>query len=106
MYTYRATVLRVIDGDTLDVTVDLGFRVHHQIRVRLAGINCPELKTPDGQRAKQFVENWLAANLPVTLQTQLDKTEKYGRYLGRVITARGDLAIDLLAMGLANPAVY
>ena len=46
-FWYGATVLGVVDGDTVDLMVDLGFQVHHKIRVRLYGINTPESRTKD-----------------------------------------------------------
>ena len=46
-FFYQAKVVNVVDGDTLDLLVDLGFNVHHNIRVRLHGINTPESKTTD-----------------------------------------------------------
>ena len=47
MYEYEMKVLRVVDGDTVDAQIDLGFKVHHNIRVRLYGINAPESRTRD-----------------------------------------------------------
>ena len=49
MYEYEIKVLRVVDGDTVDAQVDLGFRVHHNIRIRLYGINTPEVRTRDAE---------------------------------------------------------
>jgi hypothetical protein len=64
-YWYTGKVLRVVDGDTVDLMVDLGFSVHHKIRVRLYGINTPESRTKDlaekamGLKAKEFTKDWL-----------------------------------------------
>ena len=66
MYEYKCKVKRVVDGDTMDVILDLGFDVHHAVRVRLAGIDTPESRTRDldekarGKLAKKFLENWLS----------------------------------------------
>ena len=66
MYTYKAKCLRVVDGDTLDAQIDLGFDTHKVIRIRLVGINTPESRTRDleekarGLAAKQFVKDTLA----------------------------------------------
>ena len=46
-FCYNAKVLRVVDGDTIDLMVDLGFSIHHKVRVRLYGINTPESRTRD-----------------------------------------------------------
>lgn len=99
MYEYKATLLKVIDADTLDVNVDLGFGIWHQLRVRLFGIDCPERFTDQGKAATAFVEAWFADGLPITLQTFKDRQEKYGRYLARVITAKGDLVMALREFG-------
>ena len=59
-FWYSARVLKVIDGDTLDVMIDLGFNIHHKARVRLYGVNTPESRTKDlaekelGMKAKSF----------------------------------------------------
>ena len=61
MYEYAATVERVVDGDTIDVTLDLGFSIQYQARIRLHGINTPESRTRDkaekarGLAAKDYV---------------------------------------------------
>ena len=47
MYTYEAKVVRVVDGDTIDALIDLGFNVHKKIRIRMVGINTPESRTRD-----------------------------------------------------------
>jgi len=107
LYEYHAKVVRVIDGDTLDLDVSLGFYVTQKVRVRLAGVNTPEMHDTDAtkraaaQAAKSFVEG-LVLNKDVELKTQ--KTEKYGRWLA-TITIPGepekDLAMELLAAGHA-----
>ena len=47
MYTYNCEITRVVDGDTCDITLDLGFNIMHKARVRLHGINAPESRTRD-----------------------------------------------------------
>src|SRR6478609_4433360 len=82
MYEYEATLVKVIDGDTVDVNIDLGLETNRRIRVRLFGIDAPEMSTPDRKLAKLFVESWFDRNDgPVRLVTVKDKREKYGRYL-------------------------
>lgn len=82
MYQYKCKVLKVIDGDTVDVEVDLGFDIRAKMRFRLAGINAPEMNTPEGKQARE----WLIKEMPVdaefTVETIKDRKEKYGRYLG------------------------
>jgi endonuclease YncB( thermonuclease family) len=58
-FFYSAKVLDVLDGDTLDLLVDLGFNVHHQIRVRLNGINTPESRTKDLKEKETRVQEVL-----------------------------------------------
>lgn len=84
LYNYRATVQRVVDGDTVDFIVDLGFRVNLQIRTRIAGVNAPELRTPEGKAAKAAVEEWLPVGMGVLLRTHKDPTDKFGRWLADV----------------------
>jgi micrococcal nuclease len=85
LYTYRATLARIVDGDTADLDVDLGFRTWHRDRFRLAGINCPEMSTPEGKAAFIAASTWfIHAGAPVYVQTLKDRQEKYGRYLAWV----------------------
>lgn len=86
MYLYRATVLRIVDADTIHADVDLGFDIRRRDSFRLAGINAPELSTAAGKEAKAYLERLLpkdaaGAYLPVTIRTEKDRREKYGRYL-------------------------
>ena len=85
MYEYRATVLHVVDGDTVDLSVSLGFEMKTETRFRLLGINTPESygpgASPAGQAAKAFVQAALPAGTPLVIRTEKDRKEKYGRYL-------------------------
>ena len=87
-YVYRAKILRVIDGDTVDIDLDLGFGiVYAKQRVRLLGIDTPESRTRDltekfyGNLAKDFLKSLLVKGETYSLQTTLDKG-KFGRILG------------------------
>lgn len=91
LYFYKAEVKKIIDGDTLDIVIDLGFDTLRKTRVRLYGINTPESRTSNpeekllGLAAKEFVEQWISRNnSKVKIQTILDKNEKYGRILALV----------------------
>jgi len=85
LYTYKAFVTRVIDGDTLKLEIDAGFDEQCHETIRLRGIDCPELNTPEGQAAKRFVERELAHCESIILKsTQSPRKEKWGRYLGDV----------------------
>ena len=91
MYEDNEKIVKVIDGDTVDVDIDLGFGVWlHKERVRLYGIDTPESRTSDvqekffGQRAKAFLEKWVTAG-DVTLRTKTyDAKGKFGRILGEL----------------------
>ncbi len=84
LYTYKAFVTRVIDGDTLIVEFRLGFGQIREETLRLKGIDCPELDTPEGQAAKRFVERELAHCEFITVKSTQTRKEKWGRYLGDV----------------------
>ncbi|QDN94997.1 nuclease (plasmid) [Streptomyces sp. RLB1-9] len=104
MFIYQATVEKVVDGDTLDLQVDLGFGVFTRQRVRLLGINAAEHGTELGDKATAFVRDWVQKHGPVfTVRTQKDKREKYGRYLATVLSGTEDLGQALIDAGLALP---
>jgi|TARA_B110000977_G_C10885745_1_gene419317 micrococcal nuclease len=92
MHEYKCTILRVVDGDTVDVDIDLGFGVWlRKERVRIHGIDTPESRTRDltekkyGLAAKQFVKEILLVGSQQRLLTEKDKTGKFGRILGKFL---------------------
>lgn len=105
MYNYKAKVIKVIDGDTVDLNIDLGFHIWVVKRVRLSGIDTPELYTQTGKTAKAFVENLLPIGLTVTITTKLDSSDKYGRVLGEITIDNNLTSLNkiLLNNGLASP---
>ena len=113
MYEYRATVSRVVDGDTYDLWVDLGLCVATRIRVRLLGIDTPEIyhascpaEKEHGQQAKTFaVEHALGRS--VIVRTHKDKRGKYGRWLAEIVLPDGTSLAELLrANGFEKREVY
>jgi micrococcal nuclease len=92
MYEYNVKkVIKVVDGDTIDVDIDLGFKISYTQRVRLAGIDTPESRTKDlrekalGLEVKNKVKIAIENAKRVVIKTELpDSTEKYGRILGWV----------------------
>ena len=82
MYTYKAEVIRVIDGDTVVLNIDLGFKIHHITPCRLAGINAPELNSKDEKtraaavQSRDYLES-LLLGMEVTIISK--KLDKYGR---------------------------
>lgn len=103
---YAATVERVIDGDTLDATVEIWPELTVRTRVRVAGIDTPELRAAAAcerriaAAARDAAAAWIAAG-PVTLT--LTGRDKYGRSLGRLTRGSDDLAAALIAAGHARP---
>jgi micrococcal nuclease len=82
-------VTKVVDGDTIDVIIDLGFSIQYSSRVRLAGIDTPESRTTDkveklfGLESKKYLEERLKKAKRIVIKTEkLDSSEKYGRILG------------------------
>ena len=92
MYEYFVKeVKNVVDGDTIDVIIDLGFDILFASRVRLAGIDTPESRTTDkaekalGIEAKEYLKKQLKDAKSVVIRTEkMDSSEKYGRILGWV----------------------
>jgi micrococcal nuclease len=72
--------MKAVDGDTIDVRIDLGFSIYHTVRLRLARINTPEKGEQGYQEAKDFVSSFIGC--PVLLKT--NKEDKYGRYIAEV----------------------
>ena len=87
-------VNKVVDGDTIDITIDLGFALTTKQRVRMNGVDTPESITKDayektfGIEAKEFIQSWFLANKSVKVRTEKD--DKYGRILGHFY-AEGDV---------------
>lgn len=100
MFTYSATVVRVVDGDTLVLQFDLGFHIYHQACVRLRGIDCPERGTQGGTNATAFLNKLCPIGTRCAVTTIKDATDKYGRYLAVIyLPEAGDLAAFLIANG-------
>lgn len=103
---YRAAGLRAIDGDTVDVLIDLGLNAYRTERVRVAGVNTPELHASDptvraqALAAQQFTAQHVEGQV-FTVQTYKAGEEKYGRYLADIRFPDGSsLAALLIAAGL------
>lgn len=99
MYRYEARLIRWVDGDTADLDVDLGFHLSHAIRVRLFGVDCPELHTPEGKSALAFVLGIVPVGSAVEIVTVKDRTEKYGRYLASIYRDGESVVERLIAAG-------
>lgn len=98
MWNYKARCYRVVDGDTYDVTVDLGFNIHHNIRLRLRGVNTPEIfgatASEEGKRAAEFVRG-LLENKDVVVTTYKAQPSTFNRYEADVMVLVEGVPVDI-----------
>jgi micrococcal nuclease len=111
MYEYQCKVVKVIDGDTADVDIDLGFGVWmKKQRVRFYGVDTPESRTSDkeekvyGLMAKEFVLSHLPIGSTQVLRTKKDGVGKYGRILGEFVV--DDTTLNQLLIDTHNGVAY
>jgi endonuclease YncB( thermonuclease family) len=109
LYVYAALVLKIVDGDTFDLEFDVGFKSRQEHRVRLRGINCPEMSTPAGVQARDFVVNELnqcLIKLPSTTDdlparplvvVRSFKQGMYGRYIVDIYYLPGETDREVIA---------
>lgn len=93
MFEYTATILKVVDGDTIDVLVDLGMGVYRKERLRFSRINAWETRgehREKGLLAKARVKDLLPVESKIIIKTEKDKRGKYGRYLAEIIVPASD----------------
>ena len=109
MYEYRVkAVTKVVDGDTIDVDIDLGFNITYSQRVRLAGIDTPESRTTNklenalGLEVKEFLKEKLKGKTDIVIKTEKpDSSEKYGRILGHLMVDGISLNQEMIDKGYA-----
>ena len=102
MYEYHVKNLsKVVDGDTIDVDIDLGFDISFSSRVRLAGIDTPESRTTDkaekalGLQAKEYLKYKLKDAKSIVIKTEkMDSSEKYGRILGWIFIDGQEVSVN------------
>ncbi len=104
LYTYRAYLDYVIDGDTVVFYVDLGFRTYSRQKLRLRGIDTPELKTPEGEKAKTFVEEKLIKSKIITVKTY--RKDKYDRYLADIFVGSREIFLNQKLLDEKLAVVY
>lgn len=103
MYDYSATVVRWVDGDTVDLRVDLGFHTFVETRFRLYGIDTPERGQKNHDEAWHLAETLAPVGAVVTIHSYKN-ADKYGRWLAEIITATGTSVNNgLLTAALAVP---
>ena len=108
MYEYGCKVSRVVDGDTVDVVLDLGFSILHKCRVRLYGIDTPESRTRDkdekvrGKLASKFLKDAIDNGEKIVLRSKLkDSKGKYGRVLGEIVVDNININVSMIENYLA-----
>lgn len=106
MYKYNAKLIKVVDGDTLDLEIDLGFGIKKIDRFRLYGIDTPETygknRSEKGKEATAYVKSKLENCSQIVVETYKDKQGKYGRYLANIIYNNVCLNEELVQAGLAK----
>jgi len=112
MYEYKAKLDRVIDGDTIDCIIDLGFNIRLKERVRLKGIDTPETRTRDleekarGLAAKDRVVEVFQGAKEFVIKTELDNKGKYGRLLGTIILPDRKISLNEMLLKEGHATVY
>jgi micrococcal nuclease len=108
MHEYKSKVIKIIDGDTVDVDIDLGFGIIlAKQRIRLYGIDTPESRTRDleekyyGKLSSAFLQKHCPKGSYITLRTHLDKKGKFGRILGELIVDGKNLNQTMIEENLA-----
>ena len=107
MYTYKIKIDRIIDGDTIDVIIDLGFKIYINKRIRMYGINAAETRTKNlvekakGMEAKKWLIKFLK-NKELNLLTEKDASGKYGRVLGTIFAAGVNVNKEMIDLKLAS----
>jgi micrococcal nuclease len=102
-YAFPATIVRVVDGDTYEVQVDCGFSTFRRVKVRLAGVNCPETSEAKGADATRFAEAWFASNpdfYVITMKTKGgDDKRSFVRYVATIHAQHSFLADEIVRSG-------
>ena len=107
MYEYKGKITRVVDGDTVDCTLNLGFNIHHSCRVRLLGIDTPESRTRDreekarGLLSKQALKDLLTDKDFVIKTHKKNAKGKFGRVLGEIWIEEKNINKEMIELGYA-----
>jgi micrococcal nuclease len=116
IYIYKADLIRVVDGDTVDLIIDLGFDTSRHERFRLYGIDAPEMRTKGGKEAKAWLQEALQPLEAIYVQTLQHKTkakrDKYGRFLavlydrfpqaGQIVAQPGSLPLFSVNLAMVD----
>ena len=108
MYEYAIKeIVKVVDGDTIDIVIDLGFNLSKKERVRIAGIDSPESRTKDleekklGLESKEFLKRRLEDGRASGLRVKTEKDGKYGRMLGWIYVGQQNINTEMVDRGYA-----
>ena len=107
-YFYKAKIISVYDGDTVTAIIDLGFQITNKIKIRLDGINAPEIRgkqRPEGLKSRDYLRS-LILDKDVIIQTLRDKKGKYGRYIGIIHLKDENVNELLVESGYAEKKEY
>ncbi len=105
LFTYAAALRRVVDGDTLVVALEVAPGIFLEQKLRLRGLDCPELSTPEGKTAKRFVDTLVAQTTAVVINTT--KPDKYDRYLADVfLQTDPDSVSQLSSLNSQLPEIF
>ena len=108
MYEYKAKVIKVYDGDTITVLVDLGFKITITETIGFYGLNTPEVRgveRPEGLIARDRLRERIL-DKDVTIKTKKDKKGKYGRYIAEIVLEEENINEWLITEGLAERKDY
>jgi len=104
---YTANVIRIIDGDTIEVMIDMGFGIKYTSKLRFLDFDAPETYRPScqeekeaGRHAKMYLYDRLSKLESVTLRTYKDKKGKYGRILARIFIGDEDIIETMKTLGM------
>jgi micrococcal nuclease len=101
MYQYKARLVRVVDGDTVVLDIDLGFETTRRITVRLYGVSTPERFSEEGKLSTLATQAFLTGR-DLVIETFKDRREKYGRYVAKIVVNDVSLGDWLVSQSLAK----
>jgi micrococcal nuclease len=103
-HNYNATVVRWVDGDTVQLLIDLGFYTFVKVKCRLSHVNAPESRTAEGPAATKFSEDFAPVGLPVVILST--KADKYGRFLVDIYRPSDDKSLNMELIATGHAVAY
>lgn len=104
MYTYKAKVEKIVDGDTIDLIADLGFETYRKVRCRLARIDAAELSTAEGKKIKKELNNLIPVNTNVIFESK--EYDKYKRSIAEIYLNNINISDYLINKKLVKAVKY